>query len=472
MEIDWIVVEHAVEALAVPAEVANARAISTVRRTTQTRMTRGTLPSVLDKSDPGTRAALAASVALLACAGVALARLAADALELRSADARYVAIVYGLALPLYVARLLRPESSRAARGTIFLLGLPWLLALVWPRSWLLVSWLSGGALVLAGDAIVYASRRAWSVGERMATKLAFAAVVLLPSLYLFAAVFVIVFNTQLIIVPARLLHQRPVRDHGESELELTTRDGYALGATYTPGHAGRPGVVLVHGVSDGRSRFVPWARRLRADGYHVLRYDARAHGTSEGAVCTYGQREVADVRAAVDRLRAMNGVDRDRVAVVGASMGGGTVLAASPSLRSRGVRALVTLAPASRYGPLVRARVAFLGPLATAVLDGTSRVATAMHQTPMASWSPGERHAELPLLVIHGTADTTIPIALSERLAREQSLAELTRLPGVAHDELSDAVAEHHFAVVRRFLARELGSTDGGRINAASEASP
>ena len=417
----------------------------------------GTLPPMTERSDPGVRAALAATVTLLVCAGVALATLVADQLGLRSADARFVAITYGLALPLYLARLARPRSSRVARATVFVLGLPWIGALLMPRSWPLVSWLSCGALVLAGDAIVYATRQAWSVGERTATKLAFAAVVLLPSLYLFSAVFVILFNTQIIVVPARLAHQRPVRDHGESELEILTRDGYTLGATYTPGQPGRPGVVLVHGVSDGRSRFVPWARRLRAEGYHVLRYDARAHGTSEGAVCTYGQREDADVRAAVDRLRAMDGVDRERIVVVGASMGGGTVLAAGPSLRTRGVRALITLAPASRYGPLVQARVAFLGPLASNVLSGTARIATALHQIPMTSWSPGDRHAGLPLLVIHGTADTTIPIALSERLVRDHALAELVRLPGVAHDELPDAVAEHHWPVVRRFLARELG---------------
>src|SRR5690606_5425861 len=125
-----------------------------------------------------------------------------------------------------------------------------------------------------------------------------------------------------------------------------TEDGLHLGATYTEGRPGAPGVVLAHGVADSRTRLAPWAQRLSERGYHVLRFDFRAHGTSEGAVCTYGQREASDVRAAVTTLRSLAGVDDDRVAVVGASMGGGSVLAAAPALP--GVRVLVLLAPASR----------------------------------------------------------------------------------------------------------------------------
>lgn len=411
-------------------------------------------------ADAARRAAFAAAVPLAAVPGAALGAAVADGLALRSADARFVAVTLGIALPIWLGRLARPGTSKAARLVVLGLGLPWLAAPFAPRSTLAVTWLAGGALTLGLEAVVHAGRRAWALGTSGASRAALAALVAGPGLYLWSAAFVVLFNTQLVIAPVVLAHRHPSRDPGERELTVRAEDGYRLAATYTPGATGRPGVVLTHGVADGRSRFLPWARRLAADGYHVLRFDGRAHGLSEGAVCTYGQREAADVRAAVEALRARAGVDPSRLAVVGTSMGGGVLMAAAPTLPSRGVRALVALAPASAYPPLVDRRVAWLGPLAPPVLDGAARLARAAGQTPMTEWVPAAHlRGRLPLLVLHGTADGTIAPGLSERLARRHPQVELELLPGVGHDEIPAAVAadDARWTRVRSFLARTLG---------------
>lgn len=416
--------------------------------------------------DRGVRAGLALSATIAGVIGVALAASSEDALGERSIDARFVAVTMGAAIPLVALRLTRPGSTRLTKGIYAALVLPMPIALFAPRSALAVSWLAGGALFLAFEACVHAARAALRLGRSRATRAMLAALAALITLYYASAAFVVLFNTQLIVAPARLAHRHPIEHAGERTLTIETEDGLGLGATYTPGRAHAPAVLLVHGVADGRSRLAPWAAKLHALGHHVLRIDQRAHGTSEGAVCSYGQRETLDVRAALDRLRAMPEVDRDRIVVVGASMGGGTVLASAPWLPSRGVRGLVLLAPASRYGPLVMRRVDWLGPFAQPVLNAGARLARTTGMAPMVEWSPAAHvPADTPLsaLVFHGAMDDTIPLALSRELVRAQPSFRLRVLPGVGHVAIVSAVLEDRgaWSEVERFLARVLhaGST-------------
>ncbi len=412
--------------------------------------------------DRGARAGLALAVPLFAVAGAALGATLADALCVRGADGRLVAVTLGACVPLSVLRVARPGSRTRTRALFALLSLPTLASVLAPRSAWAVGWLASGVLFLLVDAAAHAARTALAL-SRSRARFALGALASAPCAYLASAAFVVLFNTQLVVLPARLAHSAPRIDPGERAAPLVTEDGLRLGATYTPGSPGAPAIVLAHGVADGRTRLVPWAERLAARGWHVLRFDFRAHGTSDGAVCTYGQREEADVRAAVRAARALPGVDPRRLAVVGASMGGGSVLAAAPSLPALGVRALVLLAPASRYPPLVERRVRWLGPLAPAVLRASAHLARAAGQTPMPEWVPARRLAgapELPVLVLHGDRDSTIPLSLSRRLAREHRRATLVVVAGAAHDELSTVIAEDDttWAGVEGFLARALAA--------------
>jgi alpha-beta hydrolase superfamily lysophospholipase len=414
------------------------------------------------KLDAPAQAALALAAPLCATAVAFAGASIADALDVRTVDERYAAMVFPAALVLVLLRLTRPGSRWWARVAHGALALPILIVPFVPRSTLAVAWMSGGVLSLIFGANLHGARCAWNMASHRAARAALAFSTFALGQYFFASALVVLLNLQIVVAPIRLANQSPVRDRDEQELVLETDDGYRLGATYTPGSAGAPGIVLAHGVSDGRSRMAPLARSLRARGYHVLRFDFRAHGTSEGAVCTYGQREAADVRAAVDALRDVETVDPSRIAVLGTSMGGGSTLAAAPTLPSRGVRALILLAPASRYPELVAQRVAWLGPLAAPVLAGSSRLARAMGVVPMTGWEPAERLEQvpqLPVLVLHGDRDRSIPLALSRRLEREHARTELVVLEGVAHDEIPlVASRDPHFERLRVFLERELGA--------------
>jgi alpha-beta hydrolase superfamily lysophospholipase len=103
--------------------------------------------------------------------------------------------------------------------------------------------------------------------------------------------------------------------------------------------SGARAVVLVHQGNGSLCEWVPYARRLAAQGYFVLPLDLRGHGLSQRRSGAAANRLAADVAAAVRYVRALG---KKKVFVVGASMGGiaGLVAGASVTPPLAGVGAL------------------------------------------------------------------------------------------------------------------------------------
>jgi uncharacterized protein len=109
-------------------------------------------------------------------------------------------------------------------------------------------------------------------------------------------------------------------------------DGLALkGVLHVPEGATkpRPAIILCHGFGGScRGAGHPeLAQALARAGYVVLRFDFRGCGQSEGeranVIC--GE-EASDLRHAVDFLETRQEVDRARIGVIGASLGGSVAL--------------------------------------------------------------------------------------------------------------------------------------------------
>jgi fermentation-respiration switch protein FrsA (DUF1100 family) len=87
---------------------------------------------------------------------------------------------------------------------------------------------------------------------------------------------------------------------------------------------------MVHGKDQNRidSSFDPGriARFLLADGWSVLLFEMRGHGQSDGLRWGLGQDEPNDILGAIDLAAQKIGQPRGRVATIGESMGGGSVL--------------------------------------------------------------------------------------------------------------------------------------------------
>ncbi len=87
-----------------------------------------------------------------------------------------------------------------------------------------------------------------------------------------------------------------------------------------------PAVVLAHGFTATRRDGLPaFAERFAGEGFAALTFDYRGFGDSEGSERQVLEidRELEDVGAAIDFIRSRAGIDPDRVALWGTSLGGG-----------------------------------------------------------------------------------------------------------------------------------------------------
>lgn len=246
---------------------------------------------------------------------------------------------------------------------------------------------------------------------------------------------------------------------GAEALTVRTDDGERLLALLVPGGPAAPagrGVVVAHGFSGSwrRPAVLSVVRGLTPYAT-VLALDLRGHGGSSG-LCTFGDREVLDVDAAVRLLR-----DRGlgQVVTCGWSMGG-TAVVRHAALRptAGGVPdAVVAVSTVSRWFVRDTAPMRRLHWLAE---TRTGRLVTRVGlRTRLAStWGDPEppvavvgRVAPVPLLLVHGDRDPYFPLEHPRALlaAAAPGAAELWEVAGMGHaetaatPELLDRIGAH-----------------------------
>lgn len=223
------------------------------------------------------------------------------------------------------------------------------------------------------------------------------------------------------------------------DLDVRAPDGIPLrGWKVRPASANGDWVLLFHGVSDNRVGMLGHAEFLLRHGYSVLMMDARAHGASEGALATYGRMERQDTRAIVDALYA--GETPHCLIALGESMGAAIALqSAAVEPRIEGVVA------ESSFSDLREASYDYAGlhlstwlgktllrPAASAVVWAGEEEAGFKADDVSPEKSVAER--PLPILLICGTRDHTLPCRHSKRIyGAAKGPKELWVVPGAGH---------------------------------------
>jgi len=138
------------------------------------------------------------------------------------------------------------------------------------------------------------------------------------------------------------------------QITLTTTDGLKLAAWYWPSRNGAA-VILLHGYKQIRSEMLPIAAMLARHGYGVMLPAMRGHGESDGELVTFGYYETRDMEAAFQYLLAQPEVARDRIGILGNSMGGAiAILYAS---QTPAIKAVVAQSPYTTIDEMVAANV-------------------------------------------------------------------------------------------------------------------
>ena len=105
---------------------------------------------------------------------------------------------------------------------------------------------------------------------------------------------------------------------------LTTKDNLKLEGWYIKTDSLAKGTVLLfHGPGSNKSAVVDEAREFMSMGYNAFLLDFRAHGGSEGNICTIGYYETEDVKLAYDFIQRKG---EKNIVLWGISMGAATII--------------------------------------------------------------------------------------------------------------------------------------------------
>jgi alpha-beta hydrolase superfamily lysophospholipase len=87
-------------------------------------------------------------------------------------------------------------------------------------------------------------------------------------------------------------------------LDIVTKDSVVLSnyLALSAQDTSKGTMVMLHGIGGCKEDYLGIAKSLTDSGYNCLIYDARAHGQSGGAYCTYGYHEKEDVRTVVSAI--------------------------------------------------------------------------------------------------------------------------------------------------------------------------
>jgi pimeloyl-ACP methyl ester carboxylesterase len=106
-----------------------------------------------------------------------------------------------------------------------------------------------------------------------------------------------------------------------------TRDGW-----FFPGLRGAPVLILCHGYRWQRGDVLTLATTLSENQYNVFVFDFSGHGRSVGST-TFGPREATEVLTAITVMAQRNDVDKSRMGLWGANVGGYAALLAAAADR-------------------------------------------------------------------------------------------------------------------------------------------
>lgn len=217
---------------------------------------------------------------------------------------------------------------------------------------------------------------------------------------------------KLFYYPTREIYQTPARKGLTCE-EVTFRssDGTELSGWFLPAKGDARGTVIhFHGNAQNMTAHLSFVDWLPAEGFNVFVFDYRGYGRSAGEPDREGVYN--DCLAAIQYVCRRRDVDRDKLILLGQSLGAANAIAVLGENKFSGIRAIAVDSPFYSYTSIARDKIAdmsflwlFKWPLCF--------IATGNSHSPAASIG---NIAPVPLLIMHGTRDEVIPFHHSEWL--------------------------------------------------------
>ncbi|MFP5272250.1 alpha/beta hydrolase [Coleofasciculus sp.] len=210
-------------------------------------------------------------------------------------------------------------------------------------------------------------------------------------------------------------------------LKLTTADDIQISAVYLPNPAATYTILYIHGNAEDLGNIQPLLHHLHSLGFSVFAYDYRGYGTSQGSPSE--RNAYRDSDTAFTYLKEQLKVPPEQIIAYGRSVGGGSA---------------VDLA----------ARHPLAGLILESSFTSAFRVVLPIPILPFDKFPNLDKITQVncPVLVIHGTADETIPLSHGKRLFAAAPEPKLSLwVDGASHNDLFWVAGEQYGETLQEF---------------------
>ena len=203
------------------------------------------------------------------------------------------------------------------------------------------------------------------------------------------------------------------------DVSFPSRDGLMLKGWWLGTQDDVPVIVMVHGSTRNRvnppERMLGIARELVNNGYNILMFDMRGHGESEGKRVSAGLYETNDLLGALDYINH-RGIE-SKIGVLGFSMGAATCLMTAPECEE--IDAVIVDGAYADIVSIVESEFANRSDLPQFFLPIILFMTKNLYDVDFTAIKPIEatKNITVPVFVIHGGQDSTVPVEHANRLA-------------------------------------------------------
>lgn len=215
----------------------------------------------------------------------------------------------------------------------------------------------------------------------------------------------------------------------QKAIELVSQGLTLRGMLHMPDNASGkvPAAIIFHGFTGNKMEphfiFVKLSRMLEKKGIASVRFDFGGSGESDGDFIDMTlSGEIRDAHNILDYVKKLDGVDPDRIGIVGLSMGG-AVASVLAGERKDEIKTLCLWAPAGTMGELIKKQIDELGHemfnkirRAGYMERGGFRVGIGFYEDVVKLDIFGKaKEFDKDVLIIHGEKDQTVPVVVSEK---------------------------------------------------------